>query len=104
KTAYLRTQKAGVVAFKNSYHGLSSSALAVTGIERFRAPFAPFCGTNVRFAPFPANSGASLESLRVVEEMFRAGSVGACIVEPIQGRAGIIVPPGGWLQRLREIC
>jgi 4-aminobutyrate aminotransferase-like enzyme len=107
KTAYLRSKKAGIVAFEGSYHGLASSALSVTGIERFRAPFAPFVTGDVRFVPFPAAhgaSGAAAAALHAVETELRGGSTGAVIVEPIQGRAGVIVPPDGFLRGLRELC
>jgi acetylornithine/succinyldiaminopimelate/putrescine aminotransferase len=95
KTAYLRTKRAGIVAFAGSYHGLASSALSVTGIERFREPFAPFVRDGVTFAPFG--------DTETVESALRGGSR-TVIVEPIQGRAGVIVPPPGWLGGLRSLC
>lgn len=107
KTAYLRTGKPGIVAFNGSYHGLASSALSVTGIERFRAPFAPFVGEHVRFVPFPRavdGEAGARGSLSAVRSLFEEGAIGTLIVEPIQGRAGIIVPPAGWLGDLRALC
>jgi acetylornithine/succinyldiaminopimelate/putrescine aminotransferase len=95
KTAYLHAKRAGIVAFAGSYHGLASSALSVTGIERFREPFAPFVRDGVTFAPFG--------DADVVERALRDGA-GTVIVEPIQGRAGVIVPPQGWLRALRALC
>jgi len=108
KTAYLRTKKPGIVAFEGSYHGLASSALSVTGIERFRAPFKPFVSESVTFAPYPSASASAAQndaarSLRTVESAL-AGGCAAVILEPIQGRAGVVVPPRGWLRGLRELC
>ncbi|MGH7683651.1 MAG: aspartate aminotransferase family protein, partial [Vulcanimicrobiaceae bacterium] len=95
KTAYLHAKRAGIVAFTGSYHGLASSALSVTGMERFREPFAPFVRDGVTFAPFGDTDA--------VEHALREGA-GTVIVEPIQGRAGVIVPPPGWLANLRMLC
>lgn len=107
KTAYLRSGKPGILAFEGSYHGLASSALSVTGLERFRAPFAPFLGEHVRFVLFPraseGESGAA-RSLAAVRRTFEKEPIGTLIVEPIQGRAGVIVPPPGWLSNLRALC
>lgn len=95
KTAYLHAKRTGIVAFTGSYHGLASSALSVTGIERFREPFAPFVRDGVTFAPFGDTDA--------VEHALHQGA-GTVIVEPIQGRAGVIVPPQGWLRELRRLC
>ena len=95
KTAYLHANRPGIVAFMGSYHGLASSALSVTGIERFREPFAPFVRDGVTFAPFGDTDA--------VTQALHAGA-GTVIVEPIQGRAGVIVPPQGWLRELRALC
>jgi len=97
KTAYLRNKRPGILAFTGAYHGLTSSALAVTGIEKFREPFAPFVRGDVRFGPFPT-------PLHTMEMEFRAWKIGTVIVEPIQGRAGVIVPPRGWLAGVRALC
>lgn len=97
KTAYLRVRRPSILAFTGSYHGLSGSALSVTGIERFREPFTPFVRSDVFFAPFPA-------PLHNLEMVFRAQRIGTVIVEPIQGRAGIVLPPRGWLAGVRALC
>lgn len=118
KTAVLATGRPGVVAFRGGYHGLGYGALGVTWGERFRAPFRAQLFPGVRFAPFPGAAGAAggdgadgtvASSLDAVRSAVReAGSgehpVGAVVVEPIQGRGGIVVPPPEFLPGLRALC
>jgi 4-aminobutyrate aminotransferase-like enzyme len=110
KTALLATGRPGVVAFHGSYHGLGYGALAATGMERFRAPFEPQLYPGVRFVSFPRDGGVPAERAldqvrtRVVESGSTPHPVGAVLVEPIQGRGGIVVPPSGFLRGLRELC
>lgn len=94
KTARMATGRDGVLAFDRSYHGLSYGALATTGYKAgaFRAPFVAQLGTHVRHAPFGSPLGALPD--------LRAAGIGAVLVEPIQGRGGVQVPPAGWLAEL----
>ncbi len=91
KTARMATGRDRVVAFDAGYHGLSYGALAATGYnaDQFRAPFEGQLGTHVHHAEF----GGPLPDL---------SGVGAVIVEPIQGRGGMRVPPAGWLKSLQD--
>ncbi len=114
KTARLFTGKSGVVGFRGGYHGLTYGALAVTHRDDFRAPFTGQVPTFARHVPFaeprtcPAECGqvCTTACLRFVEDALAdpASDVGAVIVEPIQGRGGIVEPPIGWLAGLRERC
>ncbi|MGC4047426.1 MAG: aspartate aminotransferase family protein [Armatimonas sp.] len=92
KTARVYTKKPGVLAFTGGYHGLNLGALAVTWRRDFREPF------DGQVAPFATHApyGEPLEKL--------PDGVGALLVEPIQGRGGIVVPPMGWLAHLRQHC
>ncbi|MBI4539244.1 MAG: aspartate aminotransferase family protein [Gemmatimonadetes bacterium] len=109
KTAKLATRRPGVLAFQGAYHGLSLGALAVTAGAHFRAPFEPWLYQGVEFVRYPAAGGdpdadAVLE--QVEERLGRGASngdpIGAVLVEPIQGRAGVRVPPRGFLAALFE--
>ncbi len=109
KTAYLATGRKGVLAFEGAYHGLTLGALAVTARPFFREPFAPLLRPGVRFLPFPdpRRSGGVEGALEGVgralsEAEGRGEPVGAVIVEPIQGRAGVRVPPPGFLAGLAD--
>jgi len=92
RTSLLATGKPGIVAFEGAYHGTGLLALAATGLERFRAPFAPWLPSPVYRSPYGDDPGPL------------PGDVGCVIVEPVQGRAGARVPPDGFLELLRERC
>jgi 4-aminobutyrate aminotransferase/(S)-3-amino-2-methylpropionate transaminase len=92
RTALLATGKPGIVAFDGAYHGTGLLALAATGLERFRSPFAAWLPGPVYRYPFGEDPGPLPED------------AGCVIVEPIQGRAGARVPPSGFLELLRGRC
>ena len=92
RTALLATGKPGIVAFEGAYHGTGLLALAATGLERFRTPFAPWL-------PGPVHRRAYGEDPGPLPE-----DAGCVIVEPVQGRAGSRVPPDGFLDTLRRRC
>jgi len=103
KTAVMATGKTGIIAFDGSYHGLTYGPLAVSGFaERFRKPFEAQLQHGVHFAQWPGKD-AELDS--VLDALPRDWSdIGAVIVEPIQGRAGIRLPPPGFLDALKRTC
>jgi acetylornithine/succinyldiaminopimelate/putrescine aminotransferase len=97
KTARLATGKPGVLAARGAYHGLSYGTLEIGGIEKFRAPWLDQLRGFGRFVDFADLDGA--------ERALRDGpGIGAVVIEPIQGRAGVIVPPDGYLRGLRALC
>ena len=118
KTAMVATGKPRVLAFHGAYHGLTYGALAASGREDFRAPFAPQLPGTAVFAPYPypyrspfgADADAVGEAtLRYVEHLLdtpgtASEGIGAILVEPIQGRGGDVVPPDAFLPGLRRIC
>jgi 4-aminobutyrate aminotransferase-like enzyme len=106
KSAILHTGKSRFAAYHGAYHGLSFGALAVGGIERFREPFAGALGAPPMLLEYPSEGTTSARA--AIDGARRAFSVGddlaAVIIEPIQGRGGVIVPPRGYLQALRVLC
>jgi 4-aminobutyrate aminotransferase / (S)-3-amino-2-methylpropionate transaminase / 5-aminovalerate transaminase len=108
KTACIRSGRPGIIAFNGAYHGLTYGALAVTSRSDFRQPFDAQLFRGVSFVPYPA-AGELDASIAAVARTLRerensATPVGAVIVEPILGRGGLVVPPAGFLRRLRELC
>lgn len=103
KTAHLATGRSGVVAFEGGYHGLGYGALLPSGFPKFREPFARQLAQVSSLLPFP-RSGEDLEKLRSTLARFDASVAGALIVEPIQGRGGVLFPPDGFLDFLRSWC
>jgi len=106
KTALLATGRAGVIAFEGAYHGLGYGALNTTHRPHFRSHFQPQLAEFAVFVPFPAEPHsellASVETR--IRSCFRKGKIGAVLVEPIQARGGINVPPSGLLPLLRDLC
>jgi 4-aminobutyrate aminotransferase/(S)-3-amino-2-methylpropionate transaminase len=98
ETALLATGRAGVVAFEGAYHGLTLGALDATWRPAFREPFAARLPGATAFARF----GDADDVLRAAREA--SAPVGAVLVEPIQGRGGERIPPGGFLAALRARC
>jgi 4-aminobutyrate aminotransferase / (S)-3-amino-2-methylpropionate transaminase / 5-aminovalerate transaminase len=84
---------------------LGYGPLAACGLrESYRAPFAEQLNSHVTFAPYPTNDADLERSLAAVEKALQAGNVGAVLVEPIQGRGGVVVPPDSFLSRLSELA
>jgi len=104
KTALLATGRPGVVAFEGAYHGLGYGALTATERAHFRLPFRLQLKQFVRFAPFPASDADAHHACAVVRQHLDTARVGAVLVEPVQGRAGIRVPPPAFLRQLRRLC
>lgn len=94
KFARAATGRAKIVSTFNSFHGKTLGALSVMGREKYRKPFEPLI-PGVSFVPY----GDAEAAARAID-----AETAAMIIEPIQGEGGIIVPPDGYLHRLREAC
>jgi LysW-gamma-L-lysine/LysW-L-ornithine aminotransferase len=86
--------KTGIIAMNGAYHGKTFGALSITHNEKYRRSFMPLLN-GVKFVPY--NDSSKLEG--AIDD-----NIGTVILEPIQGETGIIVPPDGLIQRIREIC
>lgn len=89
-----KTGRTRIVATKESFHGRTMGALSLTGQPSKRDPFMPLI-KGVTHVPY-GDMGAMLKKVNKKTAMV--------IVEPIMGEAGVIVPPQGYLQALRELC
>jgi putrescine aminotransferase len=94
KLARLYTKKTAVVATEGGFHGKTLGALSASGREMYKKPFAPLV-SGFRHVPF-----GDLQALDAAMDKDTA----AFIVEPIQGEAGVIVPPDDYLRGAREVC
>jgi 4-aminobutyrate aminotransferase-like enzyme len=92
RTGLIATGRSGIVAFDGAYHGTGLLALAATGLERFREPFAAWLPGPVHRRAYGEDPGPLPEDAGVV------------IVEPVQGRVGARVPPADFLPTLRRRC
>ena len=89
-----KTGRTRIVATKDSFHGRTMGALSLTGQPTKSKAFKPLIKgiTHVTYG----DMGAMLKKVNKKTAMV--------IVEPIMGEAGVIVPPHGYLQALRELC
>jgi acetylornithine/N-succinyldiaminopimelate aminotransferase len=88
-----RTGRTHLVAAEGSFHGRTMGALALTAKAAYREPFEPLPG-HVTFVPY--GDSAAL-SAAVTDQ------TAAVVLEPIQGEAGVVEPPAGYLAEARRI-
>ena len=106
-----------VIGRERGYHGVGLGGLSVGGIGVNRKMFASMMMPGVDHLPHTYSPkhmafsrglpqwGAQLaDELERLVTLHDASTIAAVIVEPVQGSTGVIVPPRGYLERLREIC
>ena len=103
------------VSRERAYHGVNVGGTALSGIMKNREAFGAMMPgvLHMRHTWLPENrfikgqpeKGAELaEDLQRIAELVGGHTIAACFIEPIAGSTGILVPPKGYLERLREIC
>ncbi len=109
-------QRFRFVGRERAYHGMNIGATSVGGMVNNVKTFASVLMPGVvhmrhthlpehKFVSGQPETGVELaEDLERICMNFGAENIAACIVEPIAGSTGTLVPPKGYLQRLREIC
>ena len=106
-----------IIGRERGYHGVGMGGISVGGILANRKMFAPLMIPGVDHLPHTWDTskmgysrGQPDWGLHLAEDLERivalhdASTIAAVIVEPMQGSTGVIVPPKGYLKRLREIC
>ena len=117
--AYHRARGEGgrtrMVSRERAYHGVNIGGTSLSGMVRNREAFgigmagvAHMRHTGLpehRFTRGQPAKGAELaDDLERIIALYGAETVAACFVEPVAGSTGVLVPPLGYLERLREIC
>lgn len=113
RLAKAATGKHEFLGFWNGYHGKTMGALALTdGARKGLGPMPPgamtapyaYCFRCPLKLKFPSCQWACVDHVRAELKASSTGSLAAIIVEPIQGRAGNITPPPGYLKQLKAVA
>ncbi len=100
KLARIATGGRWVISTLNGFHGKSMGAVSVGGKSTYRTPYLPMV-QQVQHVEY----GNASDIRKAVRNLVHVGEkVAAVILEPIQGEAGIIIPPAGYLKEVRDIC
>ena len=99
------------------YHGVGFGGISVGGIETNRKAFASQLLPNVDHLPHthdsarnafsrgqPAHGAELADELEQLVQRHGASTIAAVIIEPVAGSTGVLIPPKGYLERLRAIC
>ncbi len=109
-------QRTRLIGRERGYHGVNFGGISVGGMVANRKMFGTMLGgvDHIRHTHDPARNaysvgqpahGAELaDDLERLVALHDASTIAAVIVEPVAGSTGVLVPPQGYLQRLRQIC
>jgi len=92
------SERTGFICLQNAYHGDTLGAVSVGGIDLFHSVYRPLL-----FDTWQARAGDAEHLAALLEQ--HGGQVAAVIVEPlVQGAAGMLMQPKGYVRRVRELC
>ena len=108
-------QRQRLVSRERAYHGVNIGGTSLSGMVKNRQAFGVGMPgiAHIRHTWLPENryhrdqpvNGAYLaDDLERIVQNYGSDTIAACFVEPIAGSTGCLVPPVGYLERLREIC
>ncbi|RYF18224.1 MAG: ornithine--oxo-acid transaminase [Comamonadaceae bacterium] len=83
-----------ILVARGNFHGRTTTIIGFSSEEEYRSGFGPFCGGFQHF------DFGDMESVKAAA----TANTCAVLIEPIQGEAGVIVPPPGFFRELREWC
>jgi len=87
--------KRNLISAHGGYHGKTAGALSVTANDLYQAPFRPLL-PGVEHVPYGDTAALAAELAR--------GTDHCVIIEPVQGEAGVILPPSGYLRAVERLC
>ncbi|MFT3724344.1 MAG: aspartate aminotransferase family protein [Hyphomonadaceae bacterium] len=105
-----------LIGRERAYHGVNFGGISVGGIGRNRIGFGPMVGgvdhlphthditRNAFSKGQPKHGQEYADALERIILTHDASTIAAVIVEPVAGSTGVLIPPQGYLQRLRELC
>lgn len=108
-----RPAKTKIISRFDAYHGVSTAAMAATGMSVYWERFGELApGFLHAVAPNPYRLGDSpeetvrlaLDSIEQLVQREGADTVAAVVAEPVQGAGGVIIPPEGYITGLRALC
>jgi beta-alanine--pyruvate transaminase len=109
-----QASKTRFIGRAKGYHGVNFGGLSVGGIGAHRKPYGEALSAdhlahtllpdNAFSRAMPVNGRELADELLELITLNDASNIAAVIVEPFSGASGVIIPPQGYLQRLREIC
>ena len=116
--AYWRTKgqasKTLLIGREKGYHGVNFGGISVGGIGAHRKMFGQGIAADhlphTQLASNAFSRGMPDKGVELADDLLRlialhdASNIAAVIVEPFSGSAGVVIPPKGYLQRLRDIC
>jgi ornithine--oxo-acid transaminase len=94
KIKQIPQEKAEIIVAEGNFHGRTTTIIGFSSEETYKEGFGPFA---LGFKSIPYGSVSALEQAITPNTC-------AFLVEPIQGEAGVIVPPDGWLENVAKVC
>jgi ornithine--oxo-acid transaminase len=92
----VRPERATILVCENNFHGRTTTIVSFSDDPLARAGFGPF---TPGFRSVPFGDAAALAAALAADE-----EIVGFLVEPVQGEAGVIVPPAGYLREARRLC
>jgi beta-alanine--pyruvate transaminase len=103
------------VSRERAYHGVNMGGVSLSGMVNNRRTFPvvmpnvvmmrhTWTGQDINVQGQPASGKELAEDLERFAQTYGGQTIAACFVEPVAGSTGTLVPPVGYLERLREIC